>query len=321
MHTIVLQHSIKYRLGSILALALGALACQSQPAANGNANANMANTNTTPSSANANAGPASDGGALISTHEPDKYSATLVVTAETSGGQGAAAIPPVSADVARNGADQRISFKLPGSEQIIYLDKGDKHYVISPSRKQYAELTPEAVGFQIGRLMTPGQIVSYLSKQKGYTRVGDDQLNGRTADKYSYAATSKTNSQAGDVNSQTYVYVDKETGLPLRAELFSQTTGSVQGYSNARVVVEMRNIQTNVDPSTFEIPQGMNKVPPEQIRQQVDALMAAVTAVAQGILSNMSNSGSETSTTTTTNTNATPASPAGSPSPAAKTPR
>lgn len=59
-------------------------------------------------------------------------------------------------------------------------------------------------------------------------RVGDDTMNGRAADKYRYATTTNTSTSAGEVKSEAFVYVDKETGLPLRAELYTEASGSVQ---------------------------------------------------------------------------------------------
>ena len=58
--------------------------------------------------------------------------------------------------MARSGADRRVSFKLPDGSDLIYLEKGDLHIVIAPGRKQYAELTPEATGFQLQKMMTRG---------------------------------------------------------------------------------------------------------------------------------------------------------------------
>jgi hypothetical protein len=154
--------------------------------------------------------------------------------------------------------------------------------------------------------MTPGQLVSYLEKQKGYERVGEEQMNGRTAEKYRYAGTAKTGTQAGDIKSEAFVYVDKETGLPLRAELYSEATGNVQGAKGAKVVAEMRDIQTNVEPSLFEVPPGLKQVTPEQVRQQIDALTATVAAVVRALLSNMGAQGSTTTTVTTTTTTPSP---------------
>jgi hypothetical protein len=286
----------------IAALCFGLLtsACQNAPVAN-TSNSNTTTANTT----NANTSTttmAVDPGTVINTREPEKYRATLVFTAETEGGDKSIVVPPLSAEVARNGTDRRVSFKLMNGEQLIYLDSKEKHYVISPNRKQYAELTSEATGFEIQRLMTPGQLVSYLEKQKGYERVGEEQMNGRTAEKYRYAGTAKTGTQAGDIKSEAFVYVDKETGLPLRAELYSEATGDVQGARGAKVVAEMRDIQTEVDAALFEVPQGLKQVTPEQVRQQIDALTATVGAVVRALLTNMGSQGTSTTTVTTTTT-------------------
>ena len=183
---------------------------------NANANVPVANTNTaTPISA-------------IAAREPNAYRATLVFTAETEGGEKTVGIPTLSAEVAKSGDDRRLAFKLPDGSDLIYIEHAGKPYVIAPARKQYAELTPEATGFQLHKLMTPGQLVSYLDRLQGVESAGEETVNGRTALKYRYAKTSNTNTSAGQVNTESFVFVDKDTGLPLRAELFSEASGNVQ---------------------------------------------------------------------------------------------
>ena len=149
------------------------------------------------------------------------------------------------------------------------------------------KLTAEATGFQLQKLMTPGQLVAHLDNLKGVQLVGEEQMNGRTAQKYSYAATTNTQTSAGQVNSQGFVYVDKDTGLPLRAELFAETSNEVQGVKGAKLVAEMRDISTNIDDSLFQIPEGLSKVPPEQVRQQIDAFTNTIAAVVRALLTNM----------------------------------
>ena len=90
------------------------------------------------------------------------------------------------------------------------------------------------------------------------------------------------------MKTESYVFIDKDTGLPLRAELFSEASGNVQGVKGAKIVAEMRDIQTNVDPSYFEVPTGLNKVSEQQVRAQVDAVSNTVAAVLRTLLTNMS---------------------------------
>ena len=244
---------------------------------NVNANANLA-------AANANAATAPS---TLAAREPDRYRATLVLSAETEGGEKTIGIPTLSAEVAKNGLDRRVSFKLPDGSDLIYLERSGVHYAIAPARKQYAELTPEATGFQLHRLMTPGQLVAYLDRLQGIQLVGEENLSGRTAIKYRYARTDQTKTSAGDVSTESFVFIDKDTGLPLRAELFSEASGNVQGARGATVVAEMRDISTDVDLSLFEVPSGLNKVSEQQVRQQVNAITNTVAAVLRTLLTNM----------------------------------
>lgn len=281
---IAIKPSVRICLVTIGALIVVSSACQ--PAANTNTNVNTTvNTNTAPANLNANVSTAPI--AVIAAREPQQYRATLVLSAETEGGQKTIGIPTLSAEVVRSGADRRVSFKLPDGSDLIYLEKGGLHIVIAPGRKQYAELTPEATGFQIHKLMTPGQLVARLENLKGVERVGEETINGRAADKYRYANTTNTNTQAGSVSTEAFVYVDKETGLPLRSELFTEASGNVQGVKGAKIVAEMRDITTTVDPSLFEVPPGFSKVPPEQIKQQINALANMAGALIKSLLGNM----------------------------------
>ena len=287
-----------FRNTTTLTLALGVLllfannACQPMPSSNANANANSnANTNSQTSAANANSNSDSaNNGPTINTREPDKYSSTLVFSIETQGGDKAIGIPSLSVQVARNGDDRRVEFKLPDGSPLVYLDHNNRHYVILPGRKQYAELTQEATGVQIHKLITPGQLVEDLKNIKGVERVGEGPMDGRSADKYRYATSTNTNTKAGEVKAEAFVYVDKETGLPLRAEMLAESSGDVKGVKAARVVAEMHDIKTDVAPELFEPPAGYEQVAPEKVRQQIDALTSAVAAILKAMMANAMNS-------------------------------
>src|SRR6266496_4474081 len=160
---------------SVLLLTINA--CQRTPETNANLNANLA-SNANVASANSNM--ANESISVIAAREPDKYRATLVFTAQTQGGEKTIGIPTLSAQVARSGADRRVSFKLPDGSDLIYLEHAGSQYVVAPARKQYAELTPEATGFQLYKLMTPGQLVAHLDRLKGIEAVGEESVDGRT---------------------------------------------------------------------------------------------------------------------------------------------
>ncbi|HEX3560055.1 MAG TPA: hypothetical protein VHU19_12680 [Pyrinomonadaceae bacterium] len=270
-------------LGTVaVAAALAASACQPAAETNTAANANAGNANSTvninsANSANMTTSTITTGnGQTIEAREPDKYSATMVATLAATGQQQAKGQAEVK--VERNGADRRYSITLPVYGELIFLDKADKRYVVMPARKQYAELTEEMTGVNTDQLrsMTPAQLVAYATRQQGVERVGEETLNNRQAVKYKLAGRAQTQTTAGQVQGESYIYVDKETGLPLRIEGFGQSSGNVQGVSGGQIVVETRDLKTDVNASDFDIPQDYAKLTPEQVRQQVQQIMQGV---------------------------------------------
>ncbi|HEY9284718.1 MAG TPA: hypothetical protein VIP46_14775 [Pyrinomonadaceae bacterium] len=247
-----------------LALAIFAAGCQ-QGNVKVETNSNAGNANA--AAANSNTSPAAEA-ATIAASEPNEYRATLVFSGTAEGQSQAIKIP---VDVARSGDNRRYAFNLPAIGQIVLLDRSDKRYLIIPQRKQYAELTPELLGFDF-RSLTPAQVVAHLRRQQGVERVGEEQLNGRTVTRYRYAATAQTQTQAGQVRADSYFLVDKDTGLPVHAELSGQSTGNVQGVSRARLVADMTDIQTTANAADFELPQGYQQLTEQQIRQQAQGL-------------------------------------------------
>lgn len=261
------------------------LACQS-PATNGTANTTIVNTNANSIANTVNTATAMANsvinvptGSAIDAKEPEKYQATVLLKLETTGAQNAAPFPPIKAEVARSGNDRRMEFKMPTGETVVYLDKGGRQLLISPQRKQYAELNKESVGFEVRRLLMPEQIVNQLKNMKGVEQVGEEKIDGRDAIKYRFASTTNTQTTAGKVNTESFIYVDKETGLPLRSFTNTAAQGNVQGVNAVNLVTEINNIRTDVDPNLFAEPTDLAKVEPEQIRSQINAIFSVAAAV------------------------------------------
>jgi hypothetical protein len=290
----------------LVALALSQ-ACQTTTT---NTNSTATNTNTTvAANTNTTTSTTTTTGAAPDTREPERYRATINLKLEATGNQ-TASLPTLTALFARDGANRRLSFTLPGGEEVIYLDQQNKRTVILPKRRQFAELTPEATGFEVPSVMTPTQIVNQLKSSTSYQLVGDEPWNGRPATKYRFASTTQTNTQAGEVKMEAFLYVDKETGLPIRSETISQSTGgNVQGISGLKMIQEITNIQMDVEPTLFQVPQGFAKVEPEQIRQQVNAVAQAALLIVQQVMQNAQRQPAATANTNTAppSSNASPA--------------
>jgi hypothetical protein len=287
MRNFVLNSSARFLTGAMLLLVLVGSACQ-QPATNGNAGANTTTTNTTTmNTSNANTTTPTATGASIETREPEQYSATITLKVEVTGNQ-SMSTPPLSANFARNGAERRISFKVPGGDEVVYLDRADKRYIVLPNRKQYAEIDANSTGFDVPSVMTPAQIVNQVKNVSGCENAGEEQFGGRSATKYRCAGAAKTGTQAGEVKAESFIYVDKDTGLPLHTESVVSSSQNVGGASAVKLVTEMSNIQTTVAPNTFAEPTGMSKVDPAQVRAQVEAVLKAALYFAQGMMQNSS---------------------------------
>lgn len=281
------------------------IGCQPQT---GNTNANLVNTNANVANAfanNANTTNMNSSVSVMEAKEPDEYQATVKLSLEALGDQQKATLPGLSANVARSGADRRMEFALPNGEKVVYLDKAGTTYLIMPNRKQYAELTQETLGFDVRRLLMPEEIVRRVENVQGVQRVGEEQMNGRTVIKYRYESVANTQTQAGQVETESFLIIDKETGLPLRSETVSQSQsgGNVQGYKGFRVVTEMSDINTTVDAALFNAPTDLQKVDAQQVRGQANLIFQAVAAL---IGQAMQSSQPPTVTNTNTNPAATP---------------
>jgi hypothetical protein len=186
-----------------------------------------------------------------------------------------ATMQPQEIDFARMDANRRWALNVAPLGQIIYLEKPGLKYLVLPSRGQYVELTSEAVGFPIGSVLTPSAMVERLKSQT-HENLGVEPINGRTATKYRFTGATQTGTQVGTVNADSIVYVDQDTGLPLRSDLFFAGANG----ANARVAIETRDIQLNPDPTLFDVPAGYNKVTAEELKQQVQSFISFIRAIA-----------------------------------------
>ncbi len=245
-------------------------------------NSNLSNSMANTSNINAvNSNTNSMTTSVVESREPEQYQATVKLILEAIGDTQKTAVPPLGAIVARNGADRAMEFTLPNNEKVIYIEKAGVNYVVLPNRKQYAELTKESVGFEVRRLLMPEQIVNQIKGLQGVRLVGEETSNGRTVTKYAYSGSANTQTQAGNVGTESTLFVDKETGLPLRSETVSQSNsgGNVQGYKGMRIVTEMSDIKTAPDSQIFNVPTDFQKIDSEQVKAQVGLIFNMAAAV------------------------------------------
>ena len=252
-----------------------------------NSNVNLSNTFAGNTNINANTTSVDPNSAIIETKEPEQYQAIVHLKLQATGDTRTANLPTIQANVARSGADRRMEFNLPTGEKIVYLDKGGTTHVVLPTRKQYAVLDKQSLGFEVRQLMMPEQVVAQVRAVKGVERVGEESVNGRQVIKYRYGSVSNTQTTAGQVQTESFFLIDKETGLPLHSETVSQSQGSnVQGYKGLRIVTEMSDIKADVTPDLFSVPADYQKIDASQVKSQAEAIFNAVGLLLNQALNN-----------------------------------
>ena len=209
----------------------------------------------------------------LEAREPERYSVTTRVTIQPTGNAPQANVPGLQFTFARLATDRRISFKLPDPVgEVVYLEKAPLKYLIFPARNQYVELDPAELGFQLGNVMSPASAIERLKERTQYEPMGTETVNGRTAIKYRFSGAADTRTQVGTVQADSLVYVDQETGLPLRSEVDTMSSSG----AGARVVTEAANLELTPDPLLFEVPATMKKVSSAELKQQVQGFVNAI---------------------------------------------
>ncbi len=263
-------------------------------------NANISNSFSN-ANANTNIAKVDPNSTISETKEPEQYQAIVQLKLEATGEKSATTLPAISANVARNAADRRMEFNLPNGDKVVYLDKAGTTYLILPTRKQYAVLDKDSLGFEVRQLMMPEQVVNQIKSVKGVERIGEENVNGRTVIKYRYGAVTNTQTTAGQVETESFFLIDKETGLPLHSETVSESQGgNVQGYKGLRIVTEMSDIKTETTPELFAVPTDFAKIDSAQVKAQADLIFNAVAVLlSQALKSAQTNANSNANSTTT----------------------
>lgn len=251
----------------ILSISFLSAGCAGAPQGT-NANANVASSSKADVRANANEGPRTPSrSATIDIKEPERYSVTMTISAQETASVAPAPMLTQQLSVARLDADRRWTFVFPAPlGQIVYLEKSGLKYLVLLEHKQYVEIAPDALGFRLGSVLTPNSIAERL-KSSQFEKLGLEPVNGRTAVKYRLGEASDASTHTDGV-----LFVDQETGLPLRSELNTAAPGGTK----SRVIVEVRDVQLSPDRAQFDVSAGMRKITQQEARQQIEGFANAL---------------------------------------------
>lgn len=201
--------------------------------------------------------------------EPERYGAAITISAQDIAGGAPASMATQQFAFAKLGADRRWAFNFPEPlGQVAYLEKSGLKYLVLFDHKQYTEVAPDTLTFQMSSL-SPGAIAERLKLRMHFEKADAEPLNGRAVLKYRLSAS-------GDdaPESDGAIFVDSETGLPLRSD-FNTTP---QAGARTRVIVEARDLQLNPDRAQFDVPPGMKKITPQEAKQQIGDFVSRLRA-------------------------------------------
>jgi hypothetical protein len=240
---------------SLILLSLSFFGCSESPNSNTKSNAN-ANTSLPAGSTSSSTAP------RFYPKEPDPYSATMTLIRP---GQ-----PPLLIEIAKRRGDRRWALQLPGIEEAVYFEKAGLKYLMLPARKQYSELPLDSFVLSGGDSLTPTAMVEKFGRVNP-EKVGKEAMNGVMAIKYRLAVA-----QEGQTQVENLVYIDEGSGLPVRIDADLKGVNGLDG----RTVVDVVNIKLNPEEAIFDIPTGTRKIGAEQLKTQMDSLIATLTSVA-----------------------------------------
>lgn len=244
----------------LLLLICSAFGCTGSSGAR-NANSSAPANQNAGANANAESKSASGEPSGVVIREPERYGAAITISAQDIAGGAPASMATQQFGFAKLGADRRWAFNLPEPlGQVAYLEKSGLKYLVLFDRKQYMELTPDMLPFSMTAL-SPGAIAERLRPRMRFEKSDSEPLNGRTVLKYRLSASTDASSESDGA-----IFVDSETGLPLRSD-FNTTP---QTGARTRVIVEARDLQLNPDRALFDVPSGMKKITPQDAKQQIE---------------------------------------------------
>jgi hypothetical protein len=210
----------------------------------------------------------------FSTREPERYTATMVVTGSLGGDT--PVIPGVSnllsreMKIARDGERRRVDYELIPGARMSDLQLPAGHYMLLHSKKLYAEIKPgegsslSGVAQNLPSDFSPDKLINETNTGANYEKLGTEEVGGRMTTKYRVTTRGK-GTEASGMTTETIVWVDESLGMPVKSE----TTSTGETARGSKVTMEMRDIRQEVDASVFELPKDYKKVSSDEITAQM----------------------------------------------------
>jgi len=148
---------------------------------------------------------------------------------------------------------------------MVYVENSAGWFLIIPSLQLYAELNASASNVLPAEVSGENATQVPLDsspREAEYQVLSGEDLNGRRALKYLVRQILDSDPTASSRDS--FVWVDEELSIPIRSESTRTDAGKT-----FRFVTELRDISTQVDDKSFEVPAGYQKVEHKSLLQRI----------------------------------------------------
>lgn len=222
---------------------------------------------------NSSSQPATVSSPPFSTEEPQRYQATRTTTfSESQSNANPFNQRTTNVLIARDGGLRREAYETVSQGQIVLLENNEGSFVLLPQAKLYADAnqTEAVVAMKQPNnpVVTPDLLLHETATTSQFQKLGAETINGRAATKYRV-----TTSAAGGASVESFIWVDEALGLPIRSESVHSA-----GEHTSRVVMELRDIRTDVDPQLFLVPADYRKVMAHEILELIHGVVTVPNA-------------------------------------------
>ena len=195
----------------------------------------------------------------FSTKEPPTYQATRIIsTTDSDTNEAQPVITKVS--IARSGESRREDYESEADSRIVYLDTPAGSFVLLPAKKVFAQIKSGATDLPLPTAEAQAEAGADFSTEAllseaptaRYEKLGTENLSGRLTTKYRVTNARSTGTEP---TSTSLIWVDEVLGMPIRSEMETS-----EAARRAKVIIEMRDIELQVDPKLFELPADYKRI-------------------------------------------------------------
>jgi hypothetical protein len=214
-----------------------------------------------PNSRDAKAETTTSGLPPFPTKEPERYRALRVTTFSESTANAPQPVNETRSSnvlIARDGENRRAEFDLKGGGRLVFIESPAARFVLLTASRIYAaiDIASEsnlAAGSDEFSGVSPDLLVNEAPAVATYQKLGSESLEGRTTTKY--RVTRGTRNGDNSATDETLIWIDEALGMPVRSEAVHNDS-----VRSTRSTMELKDIQLDVDPVLFALPQDYKKV-------------------------------------------------------------